>query len=301
MLGTSGQQHLHQQHLQQQAAAASGATTSQLASPIAKSHHISVSRAHSFPKTSPLAMANDYQVRAGSQGGVTSRAPNVTAPHGRSTNSNSSSSSSSSSHTQSQNVSSGASHSTQSSKSSRGTSSNSQSVAYPSSLVQVQEKAGRRSPSHTHSHSPRTSRKATADRAVKHAAAMSGLASGRDTAAAPPVAARSSSQQSPSSKPSPSPHSMLTTTATITPPNKVVGATVDELLPLGAISQLPSQRDREHRDHERRDREKEKVFVWKFKTLCKINKFSETINMYFLNCYFRRRKRTKSASVLLSV
>ena len=247
---------MHQQHLQQQAAAASGATTSQLASPIAaKSHHISVSRAHSFPKTSPLAMSSDYQVRAGSQG-VTSRGLNVTVPHGRSTNSNSSASYSQS---PSQKVSSGASHSTQSSKSSRGTSSSSQSAASPSSLVQVQEKAGRRSPSHTHTHSPRSTRKSTAERVAKHAAAMSGLAGGRDVATTPPVAARSSSQQlpqSPSSNPSPSTHSMLTTTATITPPNKVVGATVNELHPLGAISQLPSHRDREH---ERRDRDKEKV------------------------------------------
>ena len=262
MLGTSGQQHLHQQHLQQQAAAAAcGTHTSQLAPPIvAKSphHHVSVSRAHSFPKTSPLAMSSDYQVRAGNQG-VNTRAPNVTAPHGRSTNG--SSSSSSSSQSTSQKVSSGASHSAQSTKSSRSVASSSQAAASasPNSLVQVQEKAGRRSPSHTHTHSPRSSRKSTAERAAKHAAAMSGLASTRDSAAPPPVASRTSSQQqpqSPSCNPSPSAHSMLTTTATITPPNKVVGATVDELLPVGAISQMPSHKDREHKDHERREKDK---------------------------------------------
>ena len=262
MLGTSGQQHLHQQHLQQQAAAAAcGTHTSQLAPPIvAKSPHphVSVSRAHSFPKTSPLAMSSDYQVRAGSQG-VNSRAPNVTAPHGRSTNG--SSSSSSSSQSTSQKVSSGARHSAQSTKSSRSVASSSQAAASasPNSLAQVQEKAGRRSPSHTHTHSPRSSRKSTADRAAKHAAAMSGLASTRDSAAPPPVASRTSSQQqpqSPSCNPSPSAHSMLTTTATITPPNKVVGATVDELLPVGAISQMPSHKDREHKDHERREKDK---------------------------------------------
>lgn len=254
MLGTSGQQHLHQQHLQQQqAAAACAANTSQLASPIAAKshHHISVSRAHSFPKTSPLAMASDYQARTGNQG-TSGRTANVAVTHGRSTNNGSSSSSSQS---PSQKISSGASHSAQSSKSSRGTSaSSSQSAASPSSLVQAQEKAGRRSPSHTHTHSPRTTRKANAERVTKHAAAISGMATGRDPAVPPPVAARSSSKQqpqSPSSNPSRSTHSMLTTNHTITPPNKVVGATVDEL-PLGAVSQLPSHRDREHPD--RRDK-----------------------------------------------
>ena len=253
MLGTSGQQHLHQQ-----TAVTYGVHSSQLASSVAAKshHHISVSRAHSFPKTSPLAMVSDYQVRAGSQG-VTRRAPNVTLPHACSTNNSSSSSSSQSHSSTSQKISSGASHL----KSSGKVHTSGQAAASPDSTVQVQEKAGRRSPINIHPHSPKNLRKATSERVAKHAVAIAGLANGRDATVPPPVATRSSSQQqqqSPSSNPSPSAHSMLTAAANITPPNKVVGATVDEL-PVGVVSDLSSYRDREHKDHERRDKDKDKV------------------------------------------
>ncbi len=288
VLGTSGQQHLHQQHLQQQAAAAGTVSGSPLASTTAlKSphHHISVSRAHSFPKTSPLAIASDYQSRTG----ASSRTTNVTTSQGRFTNSSSfSASTSSSSQSQvsssssSQKISSGASHSataahTQSSRTAGLSSAATQSAVPPSVVTQAQqEKTGRRSPSHTHAHSPRSSRKATMERVAKHAAAISGLASAREAASAsavapPPVAARSSSSNSglskqqqshhssSSSNPMPSAHSMLSTTATIVPPNKVVGATVDDFLPVGAISQLPSHRERDFKEFDRRDKEKVSV------------------------------------------
>ncbi len=280
-MGTSGQQHLHlQQQLQQQ-----GIHLSQNISPavaaIKSQQHVSVSRAHSFPKTSPLAMAGaDYnQVRPGSQG-INVRPPNVTISHASSSTKNTGSSSTSSHSHLSQNwiSSSGASHS-QSSRSRANNNSGESSGLGASGSSRSQgsgdKAAGRRSPSHSHSHShshsPRAARKA-AERAARHAAAISGLATPREgagantsaalSASAPPaVTSRSSSHQASGSNSNPASmsHSMLTTMTTVTPPNKVVGASVDDAaVHHGAIPMLPA-RDRETKEQERREKDKEKV------------------------------------------
>lgn len=188
-------------------------STAQTQSPSNKLPHVTVSRAHSFPKSSPLAAAGlDYQVRPGSQG--VTRSPNVTVGQGSPTGGvtvppTRGTTSSSRCHT----------HSSQSNGSVR-SSSHVAGVSQPTLSGISNEKP-------TSSRSPRTSRK-SAERKHRDRDGDRHRERTRD---------REHREREGGAPSPPTTHSMLTNSS-ITPPNVVIGA-------MGGETPTTSHKDKE--------------------------------------------------------
>ena len=242
VLGSSGQQLQHSH--------SSGAM---------KPHQTNINRVNSFPKTSPLAsLTAEYQVNPGSQ--AVTRAPNVTISQDNSSPLSTSAASTPWGVVAPSTAAAGDASQPQTVPAaavSRGDKVSRKQTATASGLLQAQERAGRRSPSHAH-RSPRGARKVSKHSSSAGAASSSsssGLQAGRSHRT------HHHHHSSSSSSTTATPHSTTTAASTtscttITQPNIIVGAMGDTAPTLvGATAQVPCK-DKNIRDKDCKNKDK---------------------------------------------